>query len=222
MEETRHAISMRLQKGWATFVAGVLLTLPWCGALAADAATLAAKGSGSVQPCAQCHGAKGEGQAGSGFPRLAGQAQGYLAKQLDDFRSGRRANPVMQPIAKALDAPSIQALSKYYSGLMAPFAAGTGKAPTTGDTAAAARLAHKGAWDRNVPACFACHGDNGTGIPPNFPMIAGQRHDYTAKQIRDWKSGARANDPQGLMKAVSDRLSDAEIDGVAAYLEQLR
>lgn len=193
-----------------------------CPALGADADALARKGGASFPPCAQCHGAHGEGQADGGFPRLAGQVQAYLAKQLEDFRAGRRSNPVMGPIAKALDPGAVQALSAYYSRLRLESAPGADATPAGGSAPRAARLVHKGNWDENVPACFACHGENGAGIPPHFPAIAGQRREYTAKQIRDWKAGARGNDPQGLMKAVSSRLTDAEIDAVAAYLEQLR
>jgi cytochrome c553 len=202
-----------------------LLLLPAASmphAAAADAAAMAAKGGSGFPPCAQCHGANGEGQPGTGFPRLAGQVERYLVKQLEDFRAGRRENPVMAPIAKALPDDAVQALSAYYAKLRTgPAAPVAAKAGTAGD-GAAARLARKGNWDENVPACFACHGENGAGIPPHFPAIAGQRREYTAKQIRDWKAGTRANDPQGLMKAVSGRLADAEIDAVAAYLEQLQ
>lgn len=189
---------------------------------AAEAPAVVTQGTASAPPCAQCHGANGEGQRGSGFPRLAGQVESYLAKQLDDFRSGRRSNPIMEPIAKALDAPAVSAVSRYYAGLPAPTDGGaTGNAPAAGE-GAAARLAHKGKWSENVPACFACHGRSGAGIPPHFPAIAGQPRQYTAKQIRDWKTGTRGNDALGLMKAVSSRLSDAEIEALSAYLEQLR
>lgn len=203
----------------------MLLLLPTTSvrdAAAADATALVTKGGGASPPCAQCHGANGEGQPGAGFPRLAGQVEAYLVKQLEDFRAGRRNNPVMAPIAQALPDDAVDALSAYYARLRP--GAGAQQGAAKGETAGGvgARLARKGKWDENVPACFACHGENGAGIPPHFPAIAGQRRDYTAKQLRDWKAGTRANDPQGLMKAVSGRLADAEIDAVAAYLEQLQ
>jgi len=181
---------------------------------------LASKGGPGVTPCAQCHGAKGEGQAAAGFPRLAGLPRHYLAKQLKDFRAGQRKSPVMEPISKALDAPAVDSLAAFYAGLDAA------PVPVTevpgADGVLGGRLAQKGNWDKNVPACFACHGVNGSGVPPHFPPIANQPATYTAKQLRDWKSGERANDPNALMKSVADRLSDAEIDSVAAYLQSLR
>jgi cytochrome c553 len=202
----------------------VLILLAWTAwpheALALDAAALAAKGGPSFPPCAQCHGPNGEGQAGAGFPRLAGQVDGYLAKQLDEFRSGRRANPIMAPIAKALPADAVQALSAYYAQLRPASPAKTGAKMETPADSAAGRLVHKGRWDENIPACFACHGETGAGIPPHFPAISGQRREYTAKQLRDWKAGTRSNDLQELMKTVAGRLSDADIDAVSAYLEQ--
>ena len=79
----------------------------------------AAKAPAAVQACVQCHGAEGEGQPGSGFPRLAGQGKQYLVKQLQDFRSGRRESPIMQPIAKALDDPAIESVSAYYQSVAA-------------------------------------------------------------------------------------------------------
>ena len=88
---------------------------------AADPATIARSGVGAATACASCHGARGEGQ--SAFPRLAGQNAGYLARQLDDFAAGRRANPVMGPIAKALSADDRRAMATYYSGMATPTSA---------------------------------------------------------------------------------------------------
>jgi cytochrome c553 len=69
-----------------------------------------------------------------------------------------------------------------------------------------------------MPACFACHGVNGTGIPPHFPSIAGQNATYIANQLNAWKDGSRINDPEGLMKAVADKLSAEDISAVSTYL----
>lgn len=182
---------------------------------APDARALAEQGGANFPACSQCHGVRGEGMPGSGFPQLAGQGRDYLAKQLQDFRSGRRSDPIMEPIAKALDDPTVAALSAFYASLDGEPAPSAGAAT---DVRAARALAMRGDWDHDVPACTACHGLRLAGIPPHFPAIAGQNATYTAKQLRDWKTGARANDPQGLMKVVAERLSDAQIDAVAAYL----
>lgn len=171
-----------------------------------------------VTACATCHGANGEGQPQAGFPRLAGQGHAYLAKQLEDFRHGRRHNPVMEPIARALSERQVADAADYFSSLPRA-AARTSFDDTPKD--AGERIALRGDWSRRVPACFKCHGENGAGIAPHFPAIAGQGAQYTAKQLRDWKSGARANDPQGLMKSVADKLPDSDIDAVARWLASI-
>lgn len=180
--------------------------------------TLAQTGAPGVPACSTCHGANGEGQAQAGFPRLAGQGRAYLAKQLDDFRNGRRHNPVMEPIARALNERQVADAADYFASL--PRIA----ARTSFDQApkgAGERIALRGDWAHRVPACFKCHGEDGAGVAPHFPAIAGQGATYTAKQLRDWKSGARANDPQGLMKSVADHLTDSDIDAVAQWLASI-
>ncbi|BBP03626.1 cytochrome c [Sulfuriferula plumbiphila] len=181
-------------------------------------ATIAKNGTGSVAACMQCHGANGEGQAAAGFPRLAGQNRDYLAKQLADFKAKLRTNPLMQPIASALSTAQMNDVADYYASLPA-WKPGPGIASSTAQTTRGAQLAHQGNWDKGMPACFACHGENGAGIAPHFPGIAGQNATYIASQLKDWQTGARLNDPQGLMKAVADKLSAADISAVSAYLE---
>ena len=193
---------------------------PACRADAAAGKALATSGApNGVAPCASCHGANGEGQDQAGFPRLAGQVRTYLAKQLDDFRNGRRHNPVMEPIARALNAKQVADAADYFASLPRIAAKATfDDAPKD----AGERIALRGDWAERVPACFKCHGETGAGVPPHFPAIAGQGATYAAKQLRDWKSGARANDPLGLMKSVADHLPDADIDIVARWLASIR
>lgn len=184
-------------------------------------ADLARKGSGAALPCVQCHGAQGEGQPSVGFPALAGQSKDYLLKQLQDFKAGRRSSSVMRPIVQALTEQQLDSVAEYYAGLVhAP--AAPSAVPATDPTALGERLALKGNWGKEIPACFACHGKNGAGVTPHFPRLAGQNATYIEQQMSAWKSGARQNDPQGLMKAVAEKLSQQEIAAVSAYLEKLR
>lgn len=216
----------------------LLQFLPALAAGASAGEELATKGAPNVPACATCHGAKGEGQGAAGFPSLAGQSEGYLYKQLADFAAGRRKNQVMAPVAKAMNEAQMKAASAYFAGLAppprspeasaAPIRTGARAVTARPDTASAAagresageKLARRGDWDNGIPACFACHGPAGQGVGAHFPAIAGQWSSYTARQLRDWKSGARANDPQGLMKSVAARLSDAQIDAVADWLQR--
>ncbi|AAZ96082.1 cytochrome c-type protein [Thiobacillus denitrificans ATCC 25259] len=192
--------------------------------LAASAATAAppaivTQGKGAATACATCHGADGLGNAQAGFPMLAQLPPAYLAKQIADFKAGTRSNPVMSPIAAALTPEDIEASARYYASLPRPAAHDTGADPATVDRGR--KLAIDGAWDRNVPPCFKCHAVDGGGVPPNFPPIAGQHASYTVSQLQAWKSGARSNDPQKLMKTVAQNLSDEDIRAVAAYLATL-
>jgi len=180
------------------------------GASAADPAKLAHSGAPGLAPCADCHGQSGEGQAS--FPRLAGMDAAYLARQLDDFASGRRTSTVMTPVAKALEASDRELLARYYARLPPPQAAGPGNADPLGE-----RLALRGAWDRGIPACVQCHGPDGRGVGAAFPALAGQAPGYLVNQLRAFRDGQRSNDPLQLMRAPASKLTDDEIDAVARW-----
>lgn len=191
----------------------VLLSTGSVSAWAVDPETLAQRGAGQTAACASCHGKDGGGQAS--FPRLAGMNSAYLRKQLQDFAEGSRANPVMQPIAKALSPAERTAISSYYAALPIP-AAPAATVPPDADSPGA-RLATRGRWEKGVPACVQCHGPGGIGVGDHFPAIAGQPAGYLAAQLQAWRTGTRKNDPLELMRHLSRRLSEDEIDAVAAW-----
>ena len=182
---------------------------------AADPATIANQGTGTVVACASCHGKDGGGQAS--FPRLAGMDAAYLLKQMQDFASGSRDNAVMKPIADALSPDERSAMASYYADLPipAPWIRPAG-APLP-DTDPGARLAMRGAWDKGVPACVQCHGPGGRGVGGVFPTIAAQPAGYLAAQLQAWKKGTRNNDPLELMRHLSRSLTEAEIKAVSAW-----
>lgn len=188
------------------------------GAAAVDGRAIVERGNGrGANACATCHGANGIGLAGAVFVRLAGLNEAYIAKQLHDFKQGTRDNPVMKPMAAALNDAEIAAVARYYASQPAP------KVPAEQPAAAAliARgeaLARDGVWEKDVPACFQCHGPNGKGVPPHFPAIAGQPSGYIVEQLDAWRAGRRNNDPVGLMKAVAERLSADDIKAVSVFL----
>lgn len=166
--------------------------------------------------CMACHGADGGGTPAAGFPRLAGLNEAYIKHQLHDFQSGKRNNPLMQPIAKALSDNEIQAVATYYATLPIPTIT-----PAGGDAALLRKgeaIATSGDWNHEIPACFQCHGANGKGIDPSFPAITGQSATYITNQLMAWKSGTRANDPVGLMKSVASKLSADQVKAVSAFL----
>lgn len=179
---------------------------------------LAHQGSAGVPACVSCHGMQGEGQAASGFPRLAGQNQDYLLKQLQAFADGTRKSPQMNPIARALSAAQKRDATAYFASLPA------WKQQDKPDTSSPSyqrgrKLATVGDWNKEMPACFICHGAGGRGVPPHFPALAGQPRTYTRVQLEAWRSAKRSNDPQGLMRSVGAKMTDQEIADVSLYLE---
>ncbi len=178
--------------------------------------TIAMQGNKAATSCQTCHGADGGGTAAAGFPRLAGLDAGYIEQQLLNFRSGKRSNPVMQPIAEALSKKEVTLVAAYYAALPVP-----ASTPEIGDAALlskGATLATVGDWDHEIPACFQCHGPGGKGMGASFPAISGQSALYISNQIAAWKSGSRTNDPAGLMKSVADKLSADQVEAVSAFL----
>jgi cytochrome c553 len=179
----------------------------------------ATRGATVAATCAACHGAHGEGLPAGGFPRLAGQTAEYLAQQLRDFSNGKRNSPVMTPLAKPLDAQKIADVAAFYSAQSPPWAAATTK-PDATQLARGRLLVRTGDESKWLQACANCHGPDGAGEKYATPYLAGQSATYIAAAIREWKSGARTSG-DALMKPVADRLDDADIAAVAAYLESV-
>jgi len=172
--------------------------------------------SKGVAPCMTCHGPDGGGMAPTAYPRIAGLDRGYLTKQIQDFRAGRRNNPIMMPMAANLTEEEVAAVSAYYAAL--PVHPPPAQAPADAADKAASDLVQWGDWtERGLPGCAQCHGPKGNGIGSSFPGLAAQQGSYIKAQLQAWRSGARANDPLGLMKAVADRLTDDEIESVSRY-----
>jgi cytochrome c553 len=172
--------------------------------------------SNGVTACVGCHGAQGEGNAASGFPRIAGQSEDYLARQILAFANGKRNNTVMTPLAKVMNEQQIRDVCAYYAGLATPAAAGGTKLP-----AAALRrgqlLATKGDESKHVQACANCHGPNGMGEPPSYPSLAGQHAAYLSTAMTEWKNGTRNSDPSGQMPEIAKMLSADDVAALSAY-----
>ena len=173
-----------------------------------------------AMPCVACHGADGAGLAAAGFPRLAGLPALYVRKQLEDFKRGTRANPVMQPLANALTDAEIDAVSQALAAMpgVVPQPIHRSEMPI----GAAQKLAQQGAWERQIPACASCHGPAGTGVGDAFPPLAGQPATYLAAQLTAWQNGTRHNDPNDLMGHIAKSLTPDEVQGVAQYFASLK
>jgi cytochrome c553 len=179
---------------------------------------IAASGApNGVAACASCHGAQGEGNAASNFPRIAGQPQAYLQRQLTYYANGSRDNPVMAPIAKALTPQQISAVSAYYATLAAPSVPAPAAKAADQSMKRGQVLANIGDEKIGVQACANCHGPGGAGEPPLYPYLAAQHAGYTVAQLNQWKSGSRKTDASQQMPMIAKRLSDNDMTALASY-----
>jgi len=196
-------------------------------------------GKTKAAACAGCHGEDGNSMMPS-FPKLAGQHQNYLAKQLQAFKSGTRNSPMMAPLAAGLDEQAIQEIATYYSanriaGNPAPKLPDNDddetpaktdeqkKAELTALIAQGSDLYRNGDLSREVSACVACHGPFGEGNKPaSFPALHSQHADYLIKSLTDFKSGARSNNPENMMHMIAGKMTDQQIQAVAYYISTMK
>ncbi|MGJ7918055.1 c-type cytochrome [Massilia sp. LXY-6] len=178
-------------------------------------------GANNVMACGGCHGAQGEGNAAGGLPRIAGQSQAYLGRQLGAYANDARVNPIMQPIAKAMSAQQIRDVSAYYASLgSTPGATSTAPAAAKPSDAGWTRgrlLSEVGDESRGVQACANCHGPGGVGKQPDYPYLAGQHANYLTAAMGAWKSGARKTDGSGQMPHIARALADADVAALSSY-----
>ena len=176
----------------------------------------------AAQVCAACHAPDGNGTA-SANPKIAGQFPEYLHKQLADFkpRAGNkpaRESAIMGGMVANLSEADMKGLAAYYAGqALKPAAAADKDLATLGQ-----KIWRGGNAATGVAACAGCHGPAGAGMPAQYPRLAGQFAEYTAAQLKLFREGARANDPNGMMRGVAARMSEREIRAVAEYAAGLR
>lgn len=165
--------------------------------------------------CASCHGATGISAIGM-YPNLAGQGANYLSKQLADFKSGARKDPVMVGMVAALSPEDMNDLGAYFA-VQAP-KAGAGETSDIGH-----KLYLGGDAAKGITACVACHGLNGKGMAQAaFPSIAGQNKDYLKKQLATFRDASRGNDTNGIMRNIAIKLSDADVEALTQYMSSLK
>lgn len=179
------------------------------------AAGSAKAGKDKSAACVACHGADGNSPSPA-FPKIAGQSAGYIAKQLADFKTGRRANGIMAGQVAALSKADMQDLGAFYAGEKPS----SGKASTEKQAKMGARLYRGGNAKTGVSACMSCHGPSGKGIPPKYPQVSGQHAAYSVAQLKAFKEKARKND-DGIMTGIAFRMSQEEISAVADYMAGL-
>ena len=168
----------------------------------------------SAQVCGACHTADGS-RGSPANPILAGQHAEYLLKQLQEFKSGKRKNAIMNGMGSTLSDDDMKNVAAFYSGKNAK----PGFARNKDTVKLGEKIYRAGIAEKAVPACAGCHSPDGAGIPAQFPRLGGQHADYAEAQLVAFRSGARANNAP--MSAIAAKLSDAEIKAVADYVAGL-
>lgn len=184
-------------------------------------------GINQVPACHNCHGKDAMGDDALGTPRLAGQAAAYLLKQLGDFAANRRMDKtmyVMNTNARGMREQDWRNLAAYLSGLeyrrvgLSKLEQVKEYGETMGVRQRGRQLFLHGDPAREIPPCYTCHGYNGRGLPPTYPMTGGQRFVYLINQLHKWRAGSRSNDPDGVMRGVAKNLTHTDIRDVATFL----
>jgi cytochrome c553 len=170
--------------------------------------------------CSACHGTDGNSAIAMN-PKIAGQHEGYLVKQLTEFRLASRTggkegrnNAVMNGMAAALSDQDIADLAAYFSSQDQK----AGETPE--DVIEAGQALYRGGdADRGITSCISCHGPNGEGMGlAGFPVISGQHAEYTSSQLKMFRDGTRANDMNGMMRDIAAKLTDEDIEILSKYL----
>ncbi len=196
----------------------VVLVLPAIAVEPAD------RGKVLTEACAACHAVDGNSLAPA-FPKLAGQGEKYLLKQLNDIKSGARSVPQMAGQLDKLSKADLASIAAYYSSQKMTL---SGVKDDKELLALGRKIYMAGNKEAGVPACSGCHSPTGFGIPQGgFPKLGGQYADYIAKQLNDFRTGAeytdkgRHNDNESIMREGVKRMSEREIEAVANYISGL-
>ena len=212
-------------KLFVTTLISAVLVLSSAAALAAGPAVAAApavvakpdlvKGQASFAACAGCHGVDGNSGTPAN-PKLAQQHPEYIAKQLKDYKSGKRANAIMSGIASGLTEDDMKNIAFWVTTNKAKPGAATDKELVS----LGERIYRGGIQERQITACAGCHSPNGVGMPAQNPRLSGQHAEYTASQLTYFRDGIRKNNV--IMTGVAARLNDREIKALSDYIAGLR
>lgn len=229
-----------MKKNWLVFSIALAIsgTAPILHAEDTVATGNSAAGKGKASSCAGCHGENGNSAVAT-FPKLAQQHSSYLVKQLQAFKGGSRNDPVMSPMAMALNDTDMLDIAAYYSAQNisanpaptlppdedADVASDDKKAKETMQAllAQGSNLYRNGNLTSEVSACIACHGSSGEGNKPAaFPALRSQHADYLIKSLTDFKSGARSHNVDNMMHMIAKKMSGEEIKAVSYYISTMQ
>lgn len=202
----------------------LLLTLGITGL--AHAAGDAAAGQGKAALCGACHGPDGNSPAPN-FPKLAGQGERYLLKQMQDIRAGSKPGAPEGTGRKVLEMTGmldtfsdqdLADLAAYFASQKMSIGAADPQLVEAGEA-----LYRGGKLADGMPACTGCHSPNGEGnAPAAYPRLGGQHAQYVAKQLSDFREGVRVNDGDTLvMRSIAAKLSNKDIAAISSYIQGL-
>ena len=174
-----------------------------------------------AQGCVTCHGQEGQGTGNGYFPRIAGKPAGYLFNQLRAFRDGRRHYAPMNYLVAYLPDAYLQEIADHFSQLRPSFAAFEAPVVPAPVLERGRALVTAGDSARQIPACVSCHGLRLTGMEPGIPGLVGLRPAYITAQLTRWKTGDRRAAAPDCMHRIVNRLSDADMVAVSAWLGYL-
>ncbi|MEQ7920991.1 c-type cytochrome [Xanthomonas sp. WHRI 1810A] len=202
-----------------TLFASLLLTLGLAGAAGAADGVVGdpAAGRAKTAVCGACHGPDGNSMAPN-FPKLAGQGQRYLLKQLHEIKDGKRVVLEMTGLLNNSNDQDLADMAAYFAGQKGSVGAADPNLVARGEA-----LFRGGKLDQGLPACTGCHSPNGTGnSAAGFPHLGGQHADYIKKQLTAFREGERTNDGDTMvMRSIAAKLSNKDIDALSAYIQGL-
>jgi len=176
-----------------------------------------AAGKAKSATCAACHGMDGNSNNPE-WPSLAGQHEGYLYKQLKNFKSEKRVNASMAPMVAPLSEQDMADLAAYFASQTRK----PGEADKT-QVELGEKIYKGGNNASGVAACAACHGPTGSGNPAaNFPSLASLDPGYLETQLKAFSKGERHNDAGQMMRNVASKMTEAEMKAVSEYISGLQ
>jgi len=195
----------------------ILLVGLLAGSGIANAGGDAAAGKSKAAVCAACHGADGN-SAVAMYPKLAGQSEKYLLKQMGDIKSGARPVPVMTGQLDAMSEQDMADIAAYFAGQAIQLGAADPALMELGE-----RLYRGGDAEKGIAACTACHSPTGVGNgPAGFPSLGGQHAEYVVTTLKAFRTEDRSNDGESrIMRDIAYRMNDKEIEAVANYVSGL-
>lgn len=176
-------------------------------------------GQQKSQVCVACHGADGNSVVPA-WPKIAGQLEKYLVKELKEYRKGQqgsRFDPTMAPMTQSLSDSDIDDLAAYFSKQTETIGSAKPELLALGE-----KIYRSGNLETGVPACAACHSPDGAGNGPAvFPRLGGQFAEYTADQLKKFRAKTRSDDPNSIMRDIAKKMTDEEIQAVSSYVSGL-